>query len=829
MRLLKFSVLFLALAILRVHAALDGAPSAEQLAFFEKSIRPVLAAKCYKCHSAEAEKLKGGLLLDTREGIRRGGDSGHAVVPGNVDESLLIKALRYTDKDMQMPPEKSGGKLPDAVIADFQKWVQIGAPDPRDDAPAKIANREIDWAKAREFWAFTTPQPAAPPSPKDAAWPRTDVDRFILAGLEAKGLKPVADAEPRSFLRRLYFDLVGLPPAPEEAERFVKEWSADRAAAIARVADALLASPQFGERWGRHWLDVARFAESTGKERNFTFPEAWRYRDWVIAAINSDKPYDQFIREQIAGDLLPARDSVERDQNVIATGFLALGPKGLNEKNREQFRMDVVDDQIDTTSRAVLGLTVACARCHDHKFDPIPTKDYYALAGIFRSTSTHFGTGGGAAAKNNKNPSTLLPLAESGSAATAGEPRENVNQGRDRLAAFLAGNPDKAKKFASLPPARKAKLLERFSESQGTPGKKQRRNGPPPAITSGNAQTMGVKDARPGDARVLVRGEIDHPGEAVQRGVVTVLTPGVPPVMPAGASGRLELAQWLTAPENPLTARVMVNRVWMHLFGQGLVTTPDNFGATGMTPSNPELLDHLAVAFMRDGWSLKRFVRSLVLSRTYQLGTSNDAANFAVDPDNVLVWRMSPRRLEAELIRDAVLAASGQLDLTPLAGSVVAKVGDGYIGRGIKASAFQTDSRKRSVYLPIVRDLVPEVLDVFDFAEPSLVVAARDATNVPSQALFLMNNEFVIDQSRAMAKRILAAPIAYEQRIGLAYEIALARPPTVAERARADRYLRAEATGLIPVKNGSVPEASELAWATFCQALFACAEFRYLQ
>ena len=305
MRSLKFSVLFLALAILRLRAALDGAPSAEQLAFFEKSIRPVLAAKCYKCHSAEAEKLKGGLLLDTREGIRRGGDSGHAVVPGNVDESLLIKALRYTDKDMQMPPEKSGGKLPEAVIADFQKWVQIGAPDPRDDAPVKIANGEIDWAKAREYWAFKAPQSAALPSPKDAAWPRTDVDRFILAGLEAKGLKPVADAEPRSFLRRLYFDLVGLPPAPAEAERFVKEWSADRAAAIARVADALLASPQFGERWGRHWLDVARFAESTGKERNFTFPEAWRYRDWVIAAINADEPYDQFIREQIAGDLLP--------------------------------------------------------------------------------------------------------------------------------------------------------------------------------------------------------------------------------------------------------------------------------------------------------------------------------------------------------------------------------------------------------------------------------------------------------------------------------------------------------------------------------------------
>lgn len=340
---------------------------------------------------------------------------------------------------------------------------------------------------------------------------------------------------------------------------------------------------------------------------------------------------------------------------------------------------------------------------------------------------------------------------------------------------------------------------------------------------------MGVQDARPANARVLVRGEIDHPGETVPRGVVTVLTPGSAPQMPATASGRLELAQWLTAPENPLTARVMVNRVWLHLFGQGIVTTPDNFGATGATPGNPALLDHLALAFMRDGWSLKRFVRSIVLSRTYQLGSAHDAANFAADPDNILVWRISPRRLDAEALRDAMLAASGQLDLQPLAGSVVAQAGDGYIGRTIKPVQLQGDSRRRSVYLPIVRDLVPEVLDVFDFAEPSLVVAARDATNVPSQALFLMNNEFVIDQSRAMAKRILATPLPYERRIALAYELALARLPTATERARADRYLRAEATGLIPIKNGSVPEASEVAWATLCQALFACAEFRYLQ
>ncbi len=804
--------------------------NAAGLEFFEKNIRPVLAEKCYKCHSASAEKVKGGLQLDTREGIREGGDNGPAVAPGDPEGSLLLTAIRYTDKDMQMPPPKSGGKLPDATIKNFEAWVKMGAPDPRDGTPAPtVAKRKIDPAQAKEFWAFQLPKTAPAPAVQDTAWPRTDVDRFILAGLEAQKLHPVADAEPGVLVRRLYFDLVGLPPSPEEVEAFVKAAGENRAAATEAVVDKLLASPQFGERWGRHWLDVARYAESTGKERNFTFPEAWRYRDYVIAAFNAGQPYDEFIREQIAGDLLPAKDDAERNRHVIATGLLALGPKGLNEKKPEQFRMDVIDEQIDTMSRAVLGLTVACARCHDHKFDPVPQREYYALAGIFHSSTTHFGTP--ANAKNNRNATPLIPLA--GPAPVVAEAKPAVAPPANDNATLppeIANNPAKAKKFAALPPARKAKVLARLKAAApkepvpAAPAQPESK----PENTAGNA--MGVSDSRPGDIRLLVRGELDAPGESVPRGFVNVLTNGPVPAIAKSASGRRELADWLTAPTNPLTARVMVNRVWSSLFGQGLVRTPDNFGTTGEKPSHPELLDTLAVQFVQNGWSVKQLIRSLVLSRTYQLSSAHDSAANEADPDNRLLWRASPRRLDAEAIRDAILTVSGTLDLTPAQGSFVATVGDGYVGRGVKPEAFTNyQSNKRSIYLPIVRDFVPEVLDAFDFAEPSLVVAARDVTNVPSQALFLMNNSFVREQAAACAKRILATPLDYPQRIRLAYTLTLNRPPTDAEVARANQYLVGEARALIPVKNGSREVASETSWATFCQALFACAEFRYLR
>jgi len=806
-------------------AALAPDPTADQIAFFEKSIRPVLVDKCYQCHSADAKSVKGGLWLDTREGIRMGGDSGHAVVPGNAKESLLLTALHWQDKDLRMPPEKEGGKLSDSVIADFEKWIAMGAPDPREGG-TKVARKEMDLTKAKELWTFQMPKAAPAPAVRDTAWPRTDVDRFLLAAQEAKGLHPVADADRRTLLRRVYFDLIGLPPTPQQVEAFVQDKSPH---ALARVVDALLAAPQFGERWGRHWLDVARFAESTGRERNFTFPEAWRYRDYVIAALNADKPYDQFIREQVAGDLLPARDSVEQAGHLTATGFLALGPKGLNEKNREQFRMDVIDEQIDTTTRAVLGLTVACARCHDHKFDPVPQKEYYALAGIFRSTETFFGT---AATKQNKNGTALLPLPGSSVSGAASALVPAPEKPADpTVEALLTKNPKRAARFAAMSAEQQAKVLKKVKGAGKKGGKRGHEVVAATAVVApGVPQVMGVKEGRLDDCRLLIRGEVSQPAESVPRGFLTVLSTGASPTIPAQASGRLELAHWLTAPTNPLTARVAVNRVWMHLFGEGLVRTADNFGATGEEPSHPALLDTLAVQFMRDGWSVKKLVRSLVLSRSYQLSSALDAKAGEADPDNRLLWHAAPRRLDAESIRDAMLAASGQLDLAPVQGSVVANVGDGYIGRGIRPETFSSvTGNYRSVYLPIVRDFVPEALDIFDFAEPSLVVAARDVTNVPVQALYLLNNAFVRAQAAAMAKRITATPLAHPQRIALAYQLALSRPPSDAERVRAEKYLLEEGRALLPMKNGGVDEAALHSWATFCQALFASAEFRYLK
>jgi hypothetical protein len=397
----------------------------------------------------------------------------------------------------------------------------------------------------------------------------------------------------------------------------------------------------------------------------------------------------------------------------------------------------------------------------------------------------------------------------------------------------IANDPAMAQRFANLPAAQKERILKKFAQNPGAQfgpaqGKRGQAAAPsaPAADTAGRAQAMAVGDGAVANAAILIRGEVDHRGDTVPRGVLSVLTTGTPPAMPAKSSGRLELAEWLTSPENPLTARVMVNRVWQHLFGEGLVRTADNFGATGEAPSNPALLDALAVQFMQDGWSVKRLIRSLVLSHTYQLSSAPNAQAQGIDPDNRLLWRATPRRLDAEAIRDAILAASGNIDLNPLHSSVVAKIGDGYIGRGIRPESFNVSANYRSVYLPIVRDFVPEALDVFDFAEPSLVVPTRDVTNVPGQALYLLNNDFVRAQATALAKRVLETPDA-AQRIALAYRLTLSRPPTAAERARAEAFLADDS--LHPAKPGLKGDADLLAWSTFSQALFACAEFRYLK
>ncbi len=827
---------------------------AQDTAFFESKIRPVLAEKCYRCHSETASKVRGGLLLDTREGIRRGGEHGPAVVPGDLNKSLLIAAIHHSDQDTAMPPKE---KLPDSVIADFERWIRSGAADPRDGKAAVVPT--YDAAKAKEWWAFQPVRRPAIPQLKNAAWPRGDIDRFVLANLEAKGLKPVGDADKLTLLRRVFFDLVGLPPSPEVVQRFLADNSPT---AFETVVDSLLKLPQFGERWGRHWLDVARYAESTGKDLNVSFPDAWRYRDYVIAAFNKDKPYDQFIREQIAGDLLPAKDARQKAEQIIATGFLAIGPKGLGELTPRQFELDLADEQLDATTQAFLGVTVACARCHDHKFDPVSQRDYYALAGIFLSTQVNYGTLSGP--KNNQERDVMALPQDAGLPAV----KPSISEGeRARLQADYTeakARYDGLMGQRSTPGAPMSKGKGKGKGSAGGSGPQffiqvqvalGKMAGLEKQLASFDASgkaipfCMGVNDRPTGperpqameptrvieikgssgirppsgfesiaDSPLFARGEMNEPGERVPRGFPAALFTSSAPAIPATTSGRRELADWLTNARHPLTPRVMVNRLWHWLFGQGIVSSVDNFGTMGAPPVNQPLLDHLVTRLVGNGWSMKATIREIVLSRSYQLASTYDAANFTADPQNALVWRHSKRRLDAECIRDAMLTASGQLQLTPPVGSVVAQAGEGPIGstggfiRINEDTLINATANYRSVYLPIARDLLPDALAVFDYSEASLVTGARETTNVPAQALYLLNNGFVIEQAQMLATRLSGST---EQRIAQAYAIALCRRPTLNEQQAALKFLQQQGT-------------SQTAWKTLCLALFGSAEFRFL-
>ena len=758
----------------------------EQLEFFEQNIRPVLVSHCYECHSEEKGKNKGELTLDTRDGIRAGGARGPAVVPGKLDDSILIQAIRQTGQ-LHMPPDSRGGILPDDVIANFEKWVKDGAADPRDSAKvvavqAAKPEKPIDWAKVREFWSFQKPKAITPPVVADTQWPRSDVDRFVLAKLEEKGLKPVADADKRTLLRRVYYDLIGLPPTPAEVTAFEKDKSPN---AYAKVVDQLLASPRFGEQWGRYWLDIARYGESTGLDRNLNYPYAWRYRDYVIAAFNDDKPYNRFIEEQLAGDQLPYTDQKERDENLTATGFLAIGPKGLNEGRVKYSKWQVVGDQIDVTTRGFIGLTVSCAQCHDHKFDPIPQKDYHALAGIFSSTETLYGTVGG---RGNRRPTSLLSLdgAPELAVLSTGEPTPNmfVNTNRN----FTIGDPTNS-----------AARTRRLGTGNGNGfGGRRGRNistNQLERIPAHQTYVMGVRDYdEPQDSPVYYRGDLTKPMDTVPRGFPRIVALSTSPVIPSNESGRLQLAQWITDPENPLTARVAVNRVWQHLFGAGIVATPDNLGHLGARPTDQELLDYLAVNFVdQDHWSVKQLIRSVVLTRAYQLSSDVDPKAEEVDPENTLVWRATPRRLTAEQLRDSILTASGRLDLDPPQYGVTAEFGDGYYGVNIWESDLPQHFYKRSLYLPVPRDMVPDSLALFDLPNPNLVGALREVTTSPSQELFLLNNAFVEDEALHLARELEQnKKLSDKERIRQAYLSVFQRQPTSEEIKQAREFIKAE-------------------------------------
>lgn len=802
--------------------------SAEQIAFFESNIRPVLVEKCFKCHSQSSEKIKGGLILDTRESTLKGGDSGAAVTPGSLDESLLYTAITYQDADLQMPPKS---KLPDEIVGKFKEWIEMGAPDPRTGDIKIAASPAMNLEKGRQHWAYQAPVAQPPPAVGDAAWAKTDLDRFILAKLETAGMKPSGDANARDVLRRLSFDLIGLPPTPLQLEDFLTAWARDPETALAGMVDTFLASPQFGERWGRHWLDAARYGESSGKEVNVLYPYAYRYRDYVIDSFNNDKPYNAFIQEQIAGDLMPADSDKKRAEKMVATGFLAIGPKSLNEQNTRQFRFDVVDEQIDAVTRAVMATTVSCARCHDHKFDPISQKDYYALAGIFLSSETCYGTVDSVQTRRG-SPLVELPLAEAGPGAKAYSPGELIEM------QFRLGQLQEqyAKTLEEVREERRQGTANDATNFLKVRGLQSQINLLETKLQSVNADgvprpfAMGVRDRDESfDAQLLIRGDDENTGDRIPRGFPAVFTHG-PSYTPSPAeSGRLDLAKWLTSEDNPLTARVLVNRLWYELFGRGIVSSLDNFGTTGDHPSHPELLDYLSLRLIANHWSIKQTLREICLSRTYRMSSAFDAESFAKDPENLLHWRANPRRLDAESLRDSMLAVSGQLDLKRPEGSPVAEAGDGTVGRGIREDFKNvTEDKHRSVYLPIIRDQLPDALGLFDFADPSLVAGARDVTTVPSQALYLMNHPFVQKAASEMGARILAVPgLDKNQRAAYAFTLAYSRPPTDEELRKTGAFL----SRFLETARTEEPDpkkAGATALASFCQSLLASAEFRYL-
>ncbi len=850
-----------------LHAASTeaGKVEQEQISFFESKVRPILVKHCYNCHSAET-KPSGGLRVDDRNGLLMGGDEGPAIVLGDADKSLLLQRILHSDPKKKMPRE--GDALTDAEVADLSTWINHGAAWPRERVPPSLLRANPAFEKLKQtHWAWQPLTQPKVPAVQNATWPRSDVDRFVLAKLEEKKLAPVAEADRLTLLRRITYDLTGLPPTPEEITAFTHK---DSKQTFEQVVDRLLNSPAYGERWGRHWLDVARYGESTGPSRNIPYPHAWKYRDYVLDSVNRDVPYNRFVQEQIAGDLLPAKDAAEQDRLLTATGFLALGVKDVNQRFKTRFIMDNVDEQIDAVSRSVLALTVNCARCHDHKYDPISSQDYYALAGIFTSTDNAAGVrnkmGGGGL--DYYDPANLVRLTTAPPPAPEAQVKGLQAKVDEAKKAWndVRGTPKGLKKGPDGRPLQRS-LRVKYDNLQA-----ELLNLTDPATRGGAVH--GVREAKAvADTELRIRGEAERLGPTIERGFLSVLKVPNAPAIPKDQSGRLELAQWLTSPENPLTPRVFANRIWQHLFGQGLVTTVDNFGINGDTPSHPELLDYLAQQVIRQGWSTKQLIRSLVLTRSYQLGTDAPTDAVAVDPANRLVWRHSPRRLDAEEVRDSLLLTSGNLAAKPEQAGVKTLRMVEMRDNGAEAKTIQETSNRslsRSVYLPLLRGVTPASLEAFDPVEQTLVTGQRAVTTVATQALYLMNSNFVQKQSLALAEHLLQGKDKPGQtEIRQAYLRVLGREPNPSELNRVEDFLAdyeiayADAPSSRsekPVSSDIVIAATETtttevvdpdnidrtpqqaqeeearpsspraaAWMNFVQALYATAEFRFVQ
>ena len=769
LRITSLSVLLT--LVIQSHVAGEAISPADR-AFFENKIRPVLVKHCYECHAADSKELGGKLLLDSRDGVRKGGESGPAVIAGKPNESRIIQSLRYDG--IEMPPDQP---LPETVVNDFVKWVERGAPDPRSPASS---NEKHDASDVQALWSLKPRTNPSVPDVQDKNWPRDPLDRFVLAQIEAAELRPTHDADARSLIRRLYFDLLGLPPSIEDVEEFVTSHQQSKKQAVEQLVDTLLARPQFGERWARHWLDVARYGESNGNDglgRNPTFPHAWRYRDYVIAAFNNDTPYNHFLTEQIAGDLLPSDSPAATDRHLIATGFLAMASKPAKAMNTN-FEMDVVADQIDVIGTGIMGISVACARCHDHKFDPIPTRDYYALAGVFTSTETMWGV---AANEGLTAPKTDL----------------HVLQSAPRV----------------LPPKDFVETVLVLESNTGKP-----KAIPKPKWPPGTPLAMGVRDhGKPADCKVNIKGDAKKLGDAVPRGFLTACAGAASASVEIDPkqSGRLQLVQWLTREDHPLTARVMVNRIWLHLFGEGIVRTPNDFGIYGERPTHPKLLDHLANRFVNQGWSIKKLIRAIVLSRTYQL--SSNATDESIDADqlNLLLARHNRRRLDAESLRDSMLKVSGQLDLQPADGSII-RHRDILVNL---AGDLHQASNHRSVYLCYLRSSPPPELAAFDIPDFTTPTGGRDVSTVPGQALHLFNSPFVIAQAECFVRNVMSAASDDQTRVRFAFRRALNRDPSQEELDEAIELLRLTKSDL---------DSEDKPWTSLCQALLVTNEFRYV-
>jgi hypothetical protein len=1084
--------------------AAGAAADPKAVEFFENRVRPLLAERCLECHGPE--KQKANLRLDSLGAIVKGGDSGPALVAGKAEESLLVQAIGYTS-DIKMPPKS---KLPEREIADLTQWVKLGAPWPNarpDGAPATKAVGAQITAEQRAFWAFQPVAESNVPEVKHKDWPRSTIDHFVLARLEAAGLEPAPSANKRMLIRRATFDLTGLPPTADEVNAFLADETSD---AFAKVVDRLLASPRYGERWGRHWLDVARYADSNGLDENLAYANAYRYRDYVIAAFNRDKPFDRFVLEQIAGDLLPGAATDEPFDGLIATGFLCLGAKMLAEDDPVKMQMDIIDEQVDTIGRTFLGLTLGCARCHDHKFDPIPTDDYYALAGIFKSTKTmenfsvvarwqerpvaspeavrsqqehkqkltakqaeanqlvqrangallgearaHAGDyltaaltqqewaaivkaakpvgndpqtiadrgaqvieaenyirgnvlkdnttyGQGIGVIYNKgelpnfaeydvaieksgvyqfelryaaaearpvqlsingelvksdaaahvtgtwHPDTqswdiagLFPLpagmttirleraqpfphidkllivpardADGNPLVAPPSPADGYRLKPDIVANWLriieqsGSDPQSplavwhawkqtgklpaadasplAARFADLEPKTRDDIAERYGklcaeaerawqELKATPAEKPATALPDPALESlrkllydpmgplaapKNAEkfysaedqatfatlqkeakdlqeslpllpeTMAVSDNKAENLRVHLRGSHLTLGETVPRRFPRILAVDTPAPLDDSGSGRLPLAEWLVRPDHPLTSRVMVNRVWLWHFGEGLVRSPDNFGTLGERPTHPELLDWLARRFVEQGWSLKALHRLIMLSATYQMSTAHNERAAQLDPENRLWWRMNRRRLEAEALRDGLLATTGEIDLT-MGGTMLPTKNHDYVtGTGSRLPPKLYESRRRSIYLPVVRSALYEVFQAFDFADPSVMNGRRDTTTVAPQALFMMNSAVVSQLSRAWALRVLQGTSPDDgARVQAIYEQAYSRLATANEAARVVHFIE-KYQAMETARQTPAEEARLRAWQSLCRAVLSANEFVYLE